>query len=153
MEVIRRSWRKFVATAGGFKDEAGFRLSLAWAVLRGEYPLTRERRWWNRAVETPILVHVEDWRDERLLFSILVWPSLESPVRRALVDQETRARQVKEAFGRACSDLAWTTRFDTDFGLRWDSGREVWTATDGMAYEPPSLAGRPGKTSEGNDAA
>ncbi len=142
MEVaLRHYWRVVRDAVSSAAREAGFRISLAWSVLLGRFPIYRERRWWNRATETPILVDVEDWRDERLLFSILVWPSLESSVPTALRDQETRTRQAKEAFGRACNDLAWTTRFDTDFGLRWDPEREVWTAADGFSYEPPAKLG------------
>jgi hypothetical protein len=31
--------------------------------------------------------------------------------------------------------MAWSTRFDTDYGLRWDHTLRVWTASDGFAYD------------------
>jgi hypothetical protein len=31
--------------------------------------------------------------------------------------------------------MAWSTRFDKDYGFRWDHTRRVWTASDGFAYD------------------
>ena len=137
---LRRLWRERVgpffaavlAALAAFWEEATFRASLACAVLAGRLPLRRERRWWNRATEPPVLIDAHDWTDERLLFSILVWPSLETAGR---YDQDERAREVKEAFGRVCADRAWSTYFETDHGLRWDAKREVWVGSDGYAFD------------------
>jgi hypothetical protein len=63
----------FAESVGGFIEEAAFRLVLAFGVLTGRMPRQVERRWWNRAVETPVLVDVFDWTDDRLIFSVLVW--------------------------------------------------------------------------------
>jgi hypothetical protein len=73
------AWQTFAWALGDFFEEAAFRLVLAFDVIVGRTPRQVERRWWNRAVETPILIDVLDWTDDRLIFSVLVWPSLESP--------------------------------------------------------------------------
>jgi hypothetical protein len=75
--VIRRWWFAFAEWFGATLDEVSFRLVLAWAVVLGRCPRQVERRRWNRSLEIPILVDAHDWTDGRLLFSILVWPSLE----------------------------------------------------------------------------
>lgn len=78
MEVVTRLWLAFAGAVGSFLDEAAFRLVLAFDVIAGRKPRRVERRWWNRATEAPVLVDVFDWTDDRLLFSVFVWPSLES---------------------------------------------------------------------------
>jgi len=94
-----------------------------------------ERRWWNRAVETPVLIDVLNWTDERRIFSVLVWPSLESSAQEATRDHRERVRVVRGAIARGAAEMAWSTRFETDYGLRWDHERQVWTASDGFAYD------------------
>jgi hypothetical protein len=133
-----RWWLAFAGAVGGFLDEAAHRLSLAWAVLLGRMPLQREKRWWNRATETPALLNVYSWADERLIFSVLIWPSLESSPEDADYVFRQRVGEVKEAIARGVADKAWCTRFETDYGLRWDHQRQVWTVADGFAYEPPA---------------
>ncbi len=143
MELARRLWRERVAPAwvalanavGGFLDEAAFRAELAFDVLAGRVPMQKERRRWNRSAEVPILIDTYDWTDERLLFSVLVWPPLESPKGRATSDHQARVREVKEAIARGCVEMAWSTRFDTDHGLRWDPERACWTDRAGHAYD------------------
>jgi L-alanine-DL-glutamate epimerase-like enolase superfamily enzyme len=44
----------------GESDEAAFRLALAFDVLIGRMPRQVERRWWNRAAESPVLIDVYD---------------------------------------------------------------------------------------------
>jgi hypothetical protein len=31
--------------------------------------------------------------------------------------------------------MAFSTRLETDYGLRWDHERQVWTTRDGFAYD------------------
>jgi len=37
--------------------------------------------------------------------------------------------------------LAWSTRFETDYGLRWDHERGVWADSEGHAYDGERLYG------------
>jgi len=130
-------WYAFANTVGAFLEEAAFRTSLAWAVLRGKAPKAIEKRWWNRSLETPILIDVYDWTNERHIFSVLVWPSLEVPVdsyRDAARMQRERAEMVKEVIARGAAEKMWSTRFEVDYGLRWNHERQVWAAQDGFAY-------------------
>jgi len=129
------AWQTFACAVGAFLEEAAFRLVLAFCVIIGRMPRQVERRWWNRAVETPILIDVLDWTDDRRIFSVLVWPSLESSAQEATYDHRERVRVVLGAISRGAADMAWSTRFETDYGLRWDHERQVWTASDGFAYD------------------
>jgi hypothetical protein len=99
--AVRRTlyagWRVFATWFGDLLDECAFRIGLAVAVLLGRVPRQVERRRWNRAVETPILVDCLDWTSGRLLFSVLVLPSLED---KDPVAQLERLRQLKEALAR-----------------------------------------------------
>jgi hypothetical protein len=31
--------------------------------------------------------------------------------------------------------MAWSTRYEVDYGLRWDPKRECWVDGDGHAYD------------------
>ena len=134
MEVMTRWWLTFATVAGDFLEELIFRTSLAWAVLRGTSPRPIEKRWWNRATETPILVSVFDWTDERRIFSCLVWPCLEAPAERAARAQEERVKQVMRILHAGAAEMAWSTRYELDYDLKWDPDREVWTGSDGFVY-------------------
>jgi hypothetical protein len=105
--------------------------------LRGKSPKPVEKRWWNRASETPVLVDVWDWTNGRHIFSILVWPALEVPPSSAARAQQERAKLVRQVIARGAAELTWSTRYEVDYGLRWDHERQVWVATDGFAYAPP----------------
>ena len=133
-----RWWLAFADGIGDFLDKTAHRLSLAWAVLLGRMPLQREKRWWNRATEIPAIVNVYSWTDERLIFSVLIWPSLESNPEDADYVFRQRVGQVKEAIAKGAAEKMWSTRFEVDFGLRWDHKRQVWTGADGFAYTPPA---------------
>jgi hypothetical protein len=37
------------------------------------------------------------------------------------------------------AEMAWDTRCEVHYGLRWDHGRQVWVATDGFAYDGEGL--------------
>jgi hypothetical protein len=130
-------WYAFADVVGGFIEEAAFRVVLAWAVLRGKSPMPVEKRWWNRATETPVLVDVWDWTNDRHIFSILVWPALEVPPERAARAQQERANLVRQVIARGAAELAWSTRYEVDYGLHWDPRRQVWVAADGFAYDSP----------------
>ena len=36
------------------------------------------------------------------------------------------------------AEMAWSTCYEVDYGLRWDHERQVWTAGDGFAYDAPA---------------
>jgi hypothetical protein len=93
--TLARVWHAFADAFGRFVDETVFRTSLAWAVLRGKSPKPVERCWWNRSLETPVLLDVWDWTDDRLLYSVLLWPSLEAPPEQAPHAHHQRVKQVK----------------------------------------------------------
>jgi len=139
LEVVVRLWHKFADVVGGFIEEAADRTSLAWAVLRGRSPKPVEKRWWNRSTEAPVLIDVWDWTDDRHIFSVLVWPALEVPISEKTPDeaQRERAKQVMRVIHAGAAEMAWSTRYEVDYGLRWDHARQVWTATDGFAYAIP----------------
>jgi hypothetical protein len=138
---LARWWYTLAEAVGGFIQEAAFRTTLAWAVLRGKSPKPVEKRWWNRARETPVLIDVYDWTDERHIFSVLVWPALEAPLEKAAHAQEARAKQVMRVLHAGAAEMAWSTRYEMDYGLRSDAERQVWAATDGYAYAMPERAG------------
>ena len=133
MEVVRRFWHGRVAP---FLEECAFRLALAFDVLVGRVSVERPRRFWNRSLEPPVLINAFDWTDGRLIFSVLVWPSLESDDARA---QRERARQVLGVLHAGATEMAWSTRYDVEDGLRWDAERSVWTASDGFAFDGERL--------------
>jgi hypothetical protein len=133
--TLGRWWRAFANALASFFDEAAFRTGLACAVILGRVLLEVEKRYWNRSLETPVLVHIADWTDDRLIFTVLVWPSVESSLEDALEDHEQRVHAVKQAIARGAKAMAWSTRFETDYGLKWDHGRRVWTGSDGFAYD------------------
>ena len=137
-------WYAFANAVGSFLEEATFRTSLAWAVLRGKSPKPVEKRWWNRATETPVLIDVWDWTDERHIFSVLVWPALEVPPEKASYAQRERAKQVIRAIHAGAADMNWSTRYEVDYGLRWDHERQAWEASDGFAYVTPEWRGQNG---------
>ena len=91
---------------GDFLDEAAFRCAIAWRVLIGKLPLEEERREWDRGREVPILMEVTDWQDNRILFSILVWPTGGNSLLEAHQDHAKRAEQVRHSFAKVCSDRA-----------------------------------------------
>ena len=111
------------------------RLVLAFYVIAGRMPRQVERRRWNRSTETPVLVDVFDWTDDRRIFSVLVWPSLESSLQDADHAHHQRVEEVKKTIAKGAPEMAWFTRFETDYGLRWDPERQVWTGTDGYAFD------------------
>jgi hypothetical protein len=116
VEVIRRFWHErvvpawygFVRVVGDLLDESTFRAVLAFSVIAGRVPLEVERRPWNRSLETPVLVEIRDWTDNRLVFTVLVWPPLESPPETAAYDHRERVRTVKEAIGKGTAAMAWS---------------------------------------------
>jgi hypothetical protein len=137
VEVVRRWWGAFADAFIAFVEEAAFRVVLAFDVLVGRAPRQVERRWWNRSAETPALVDLYDWTTDRLIFSLLVWPSLESsPVDADRVHQE-RLEQVLEVIAKGAADKMWSTFWEVDYGLRWDHKRGAWVTADGHAYAPP----------------
>jgi hypothetical protein len=137
-------WYAFADAVGGFIEEAAFRVVLAWAVLRGKSPKPVEKRWWNRSAEAPVLVDVYDWTNERHIFSVLVWPALEVAPKKADYAQRERANTVRQVIAKGASEMMWSTRFEVDYGLRWDHQRQVWVATDGFAYAVPEWRERDG---------
>ena len=136
---LQRWWYAFADAVGAFIEEAAFRASLMWAVARGKSPRPVEKRWCNRATEAPVLVDVYDWTNDRHIFSVLVWPALEIPPSEggAHRAQEERAKLVRQVIARGAAELTWSTRYEVDYGLRWDQDRQVWVATDGFAYAAP----------------
>ena len=147
MEVVRRFWTEraapvLTAVAGAvvaFVAEACFRAELAFDVLRGRVPMVRPRRWWDRNAEPPTLIDVHDWTDDRLIFSVLVWPPLEEPTETKVRDHHERVHEVIRVLHEGATEMAWSTRYDVDDGLRWDAKREVWVGSDGFSYDGERL--------------
>ena len=145
MEVMARFWLRFwgrIALAVSlaldafedFVDEASFRAGLAYRILRGRVPLQSEKRPWIRSVEGPTLCDVYSWIDDRLLFSILIWPSLESDLDNALRDQRERVEEVLGTFANGAAEKMWSTYWEIE-NLEWDNDREVWVDSEQHAYD------------------
>jgi len=62
---------------------------------------------------------------ERLLFSVLVWPSLESEEGKARVDHYERVELVKRTILRGASEMAWSMELEVDHALVFDPERGV----------------------------
>jgi hypothetical protein len=135
MRTSKRWWRAFAEGVGAFLDEAAFRTALACRVIAGRMPVEAEGRDWNKEVEVPILVDVSDWTDGRRIFSVLVWPPLESSPEAAMGAHRGRVAQVKAVIARGAAVMAYSTRFETDYGLCWDHERKVWTDSGGFAFD------------------
>ena len=138
MEVrsrLARWWLAFANGVGDFFEEAIFRLALAFNVLVGRVPLKTEKRPWVRSVETPALVDVFDWTTDRLLFSVLVWPPLETPGQDAPYDHHQRVEAVLEAISKGAAEKMWSVYWEVDYGLEWDQSRETWVDGDGHRYD------------------
>ncbi len=83
-----------------------------------------------------------DWTTDRLIFSVLVWPPLEAPDETAEREHQERVESVLEAIAKGAAEKMWSTYWEVDYGLRWNHKRQVWTAQDGFAYEPPESDNR-----------
>jgi len=135
MEVVTRWWFALANAVGAFIEEAAFRVVLAFDVIVGRVPQRVEKRWWRRSAETPLLVDLFDWTDDRLIASILIWPPLESPPETADHDMRERAEEILDAIARGAAEKMWSTRWELDYGLQWDHRREVWIGGDGHHYD------------------
>jgi len=134
VEVATRWWLWVADAVGSFIEEAIARTSLAWAVLRGRSPKPLEKRWWNRGLEVPTLVDFYSWVGDRLIFSVLVWPPLESDQTTAKHDHRERVGEVIEAVARGATEKMWSTRWEVS-ELVWDHRRECWVGGGGHAYD------------------
>jgi hypothetical protein len=95
--------------------------------------MTAYKRPWIGATEAPMLVDVRDWTTDRLLFSVRVWPPLESSSRLAGYDHRERANQIVEVFTEGGAEKMWSTYREVDHhGLVWDHHREVWVDGEGV---------------------
>ena len=137
---IVSAWLAFVMVAGDFLDEATFRVGLAFDVLVGRKPIETHKRPWLRSAETPTLIDVFDWTTDRLLFSVLVWPSLESSRREAGYVQRDRVEEVTGAIAKGAREKMWTTYWEIDYGLQWDRSRGCWRDGDGHYYDGSRFA-------------
>jgi hypothetical protein len=133
--AIGNLWRAFACALANFLDEAAFRLVLASCVIAGRMPRQEERRWWNRAVEAPVLIDVLDC-------GLTTGASSACSCGRRWSLRQMRppattesARAVMRTISRGAADMSWSTRFETDYGLKWDHERQVRTARDGFAYD------------------
>jgi hypothetical protein len=109
--------------------------SLSTSFLVGRVPQRAEKRSWVRSVETPVLVDVYSWVDDRLLFSVLVWPPLETPGKDAPYEHHQRVEAVLEAIAKGAKEKMWSTYWEVDYGLAWDARRECWVDGDGHRYD------------------
>jgi hypothetical protein len=132
---FRILWLAFVESTTSFLDEAGFRISLAWSVLRGRMPEPVAHRFWNRAVEVPTLLHVKDWTNDRTAITCIVWPAMEIPEGAdPLIVQQERVNDLMHVIAKGATDKLWHIRFEADYGLRWVPERQAWISTNGHLY-------------------
>ena len=135
MEVVTRWWLAFANGVGDFLEEVAFRMVLAFNILAGRVPQRTDKGPWVRSVEKPALVDVYDWTTGRLLFSVLVWPSLESSPEDADYVYHQRVEEVLEAIAKGAKEKMWSTYWEVDYGLTWDHSRECWVDGDGHRYD------------------
>lgn len=143
MEVARKLYRERIAPAltalaarvGDAFEEWAFRTSLAFDVLAGRTPQQTHKRPWVRSVEAPVLVDVFDWTTDRLIFSVLVWPSLESSGHDAFRVRQGRVENVTAAIAKGAKEKMWSTYWEVDHGLVWNHARECWVDGDGHRYD------------------
>jgi hypothetical protein len=66
------------------------------------------------------------------------WAAITSsrPVVRKVLE---RGELVRHVIAKGASEMMWSTRFEVDYGLRWDHERQVWAASDGFAYDGERL--------------
>jgi hypothetical protein len=134
-------WHAFACAIGDFLDAAAFRVVFAFDVILGSLPLEVEKRYWNRSLETPVSVDVGHWTNGRRIFSVLVWPPVESSLEDALEDYEQRVKAVRQAIARGANEMRWCICLETAYGLVWNPKREVWVASDGFAYDGQRSSG------------
>jgi hypothetical protein len=131
---FRILWLALVESISAFFDEASFRISLAWSVLRGRMPEPVAHRFWNRAVEVPVLVHVKDWTTDRTAITCVVWPAMQIP---DSVDplhlQYERVEELMRVIAKGATGT-WHIRFEADYGLRWVPERQAWLSSNGHFY-------------------
>ena len=116
--MVARFWRgriapvleALAAAVAAFVAESRFRISLAFDVLAGRTPMVRPRRWWNRNTEPPTLIDVHDWTNDRLIFSVLVWPPLEERPETKARDHHERVHQVIRVLHEGATEMAWSKR-------------------------------------------
>ena len=132
---LTRWWLAFAHAVGDFFEEAIFRQALAFNVLVGRVPQRTDKRSWVRSVDVPVLADVYDWTTDRLLYSILVWPPLESPGQDASSDHHQRVEEVLEAISKGANEKMWSVYWEVDYGLEWDHSRECWVDGDGYRYD------------------
>jgi hypothetical protein len=132
---FRILWLALVETMTSFLDEASFRTSLAYAVLRGRMPEPVAYRFWNRAVETPVLIHAKDWTNDRTMVTCIVWPAMQVPEDEdPLGLQYRRVDELMHVLARGATDSLWHVRFEADYGLRWVPERQAWLSSNGHLY-------------------
>jgi hypothetical protein len=135
LEVANRIWRSVAEKVGAFLDEAAFRLELAFDILRGKVPRETEKRFWNRNAEVPVAVDILDGINTRRIATILIWPPLESAEEDALYDHMLRVDEIKRVIAKGCTEMAWQTLLEVDYGLVFDAERACWVASDGFVYD------------------
>jgi hypothetical protein len=57
--------------------------------------------------------------------------------------------QVKRAISRGAAELMWSTEITTDYSLRWNADRAVWTTEDATSFD----GGRFSEYARGTDVA
>jgi hypothetical protein len=60
-----------------------------------------------------------------------------------------RVEQVKRAISRGAAELMWSTEITTDYSLRWNADRAVWTTEDATSFD----GGRFSEYARGTDVA
>jgi hypothetical protein len=124
-----------VEAVGSFFDEAQARVALAFYVLMGWSPRPTENgRLWNKATETPILIHVKEWTDSRLLYTIVCWPATEHAEEDALQAHQHRVTGIMDAVAKGATEKMWSVQFEKDYSLRWAPQIGAWVARDGYLY-------------------
>ena len=109
---------------------------MCYRILRGQLPLQVKRRAWDRDYEAPVQIDVRDFVNDRLIFTAMVWPTLESPRETALHAQRERVEEVLATISAGAADRLWSMRYEIDDGLLWDRDRQVWySIEDGFASD------------------
>ena len=133
--TAKHAWIAFATATATFLEECILRVGLAFNILVGRVPQRTNKRPWVRSAETPVLVDCYDFTNDRQLFSILVWPPLESSREDAIYDHYQRVEGVLDAIAKGTEEKVWSMQWVVDYDLRWDPSRRVWVDGDDHRYD------------------
>jgi hypothetical protein len=81
-----------------------------------------------------VKVDCYDWINDRLVFSVLIWPVLAAPPDEAYSRHDELVEAVLDAIAKGAAEKMWSVRWEV-YGLTWDHSRKCWVDGDGHCYD------------------